>query len=188
MVRSILWNGRKHYGTSTSRLRHDYALSQGRISFSSRTDRIDQAAAERINRRSDLRKGDVLFTSIEPVGITYLLWETPRNWNINESVFTFRAKTEFVSSEFLFMLLSSNVLKGFCKNSSTGSIHKGIRHEALKSYNFPRPHQNTMDVFTKLVSPMLQQQFLLEEQNRELANLSDWLLPMLMNGQVTLGD
>ena len=25
MVRSFLWNGRKHYGTSTSRLRHDHA-------------------------------------------------------------------------------------------------------------------------------------------------------------------
>ncbi|MFT6912425.1 MAG: hypothetical protein ACJAQW_001022, partial [Paracoccaceae bacterium] len=28
MVQSVLWNGRKHYGTSTSRLRHDHARNQ----------------------------------------------------------------------------------------------------------------------------------------------------------------
>jgi type I restriction enzyme, S subunit len=42
--------------------------------------------------------------------------------------------------------------------------------------------------FDQLAIPMLQQQVSLREQNRELANLRDWLLPMLMNGQVTVGD
>lgn len=163
-------------------------VSQGRIEITDRTDRIDQAAADRINRRSDLKKGDVLFTSIEPVGVTYLLWETPKKWNINESIFTLRADTEMATSEFLYMLLSSDILKAFCKNSSTGSIHKGIRHEALKSFPFPLPDYERVLQFTELVSPLLQQQFVTAEQNLELANLRDWLLPMLMNGQVSVGE
>jgi type I restriction enzyme S subunit len=28
----------------------------------------------------------------------------------------------------------------------------------------------------------------MKKQNQELASLRDWLLPMLMNGQVTVGD
>jgi type I restriction enzyme S subunit len=36
------------------------------------------------------------------------------------------------------------------------------------------------------VNPILQRQNLLEQENQELTQLRDWLLPMLMNGQVTV--
>lgn len=183
-------NPRNHFSLGTGDLYYVTIkdVSQGRIEITDRTDRIDQAAADRINRRSDLKKGDILFTSIEPVGVTYLLWETPKKWNINESIFTLRAASELVTSEFLYMLLSSDTLKTFCKNCSTGSIHKGIRHESLKSFPFPLPDHERVLRFTEVVSPLLQQQYVNEEQNREFAKLRDWLLPMLMNGQVTVGD
>lgn len=34
---------------------------------------------------------------------------------------------------------------------------------------------------------MLMQRQIIEQQNQELAALRDWLLPMLMNGQVRVG-
>ena len=41
--------------------------------------------------------------------------------------------------------------------------------------------------FTEVASSLSDQQPNLEQQNEELTRLRDWLLPMLMNGQVTVG-
>ncbi|MBJ6612171.1 MAG: hypothetical protein JG718_17580 [Candidatus Thiothrix moscowensis] len=38
------------------------------------------------------------------------------------------------------------------------------------------------------LSPIFKQHLTLEKENRELAALRDWLLPMLMNGQVRVDD
>lgn len=159
-------------------------IEQGKINFTDKSDRVNDDALAIIAKRSDLQKGDVLFTSIEPVGITYLIHEKPRNWDINESVFTIRANPSKVTSEFLFILLSGKELKSFTGNSSSGSIHKGIRHGVLKSYPFAYSGYSLIEKFTIVIKPMLEKQHNIENENLALINLRDWLLPMLMNGQV----
>ena len=55
----------------------------------------------------------------------------------------------------------------------------------------PRIHCLTNTVaqaFTANVQPMLQQLHINDKQNQELAALRDWLLPMLMNGQVRVAE
>lgn len=159
-------------------------IKQGKITFSENCDRINDEALAIINKRSDLKVGDILFTSIEPVGITYLIQDKPKNWNINESVFTIRAKSDVVTSEFLYMLVSAEEIKVFTKNSSAGSIHKGIRHSVLKRFFFPYCGINLIQRFTEIIEPFLLQQNQLDKQNLELINLRNFLIPMLMNGQI----
>lgn len=172
-----LGNGENYYITIKD-------IEQGKINFTDKSDRVNDEALAIIAKRSDLQKGDVLFTSIEPVGVTYLLHEKPKNWDINESVFTIRANTSKVTNEFLFMLLSGKELKSFTGNSSSGSIHKGIRHGVLKSYPFAYSGYDLIEKFTAIIKPILEKQHNIENENLELKNLRDWLLPMLMNGQV----
>jgi type I restriction enzyme S subunit len=159
-------------------------IEQGKILLNEKCDKIDDDALEIINKRSDLNIGDILFTSIEPVGITYLILEKPKNWNINESVFTIKPNLEKVTSEFLYMFLSSDYIKSYTKNVSAGSIHKGIRHSLLKDCKFILPERNIIDDFTSKVKPLLKKQDLIQKENQKLVDLRDWLLPMLMNGQV----
>lgn len=161
-------------------------IEQGMINFTDKSDRVNDEALAVIAKRSDLQKGDVLFTSIEPVGITYLIHKKPKNWDINESVFTIRANSSKVTSELLFMLLSGEELKSFTGNSSSGSIHKGIRHGVLKSYPFAYSGYSLIEKFTSIIKPILEKQHNIENENLALINLRDWLLPMLMNGQVTV--
>ena len=161
-------------------------IEYGRIQFDESCDKISDEAKDRIQKRSNLDKGDILFTSIEPVGKTYLLSEKPSNWNINESVFSFKPNLEMVTSEYLFMLLSSNSFNGLCKNASTGSIHKGIRITPMKAFKVVHPKINIIKKFTKIVSPYLNLIDNNQKENQELASLRDWLLPMLMNGQVSV--
>lgn len=162
-------------------------IKQNKVVLDDRCDRIDNDALEIINKRSELNVGDILFTSIQPVGITYLIQEKPTNWDINESVFTIRPKDDIVSSEFLFMLLSSDEIKVFTKNVSAGSVHKGIRHTVLKTFKLPFGNKLFVENFTKCIKPILKKMFINEKENQQLTKLRDGLLPMLMNGQVTVG-
>jgi|GEM_PF-139159 len=163
-------------------------IEYGIIKFDNSCDKIDDESLNRIQKRSDLLKGDILFTSIEPVGKTYLLREDPKNWNINESVFSLKPNLSLVSPEFLFMLASSEEMKFKCKFSSTGSIHKGIRINPLKEFNFSFPSNKIMLDFTTIIQPILDKIDINQKQNQELSQLRDWLLPMLMNGQVKVTD
>lgn len=173
----VLGNGENYYVTIKN-------IEQGRVILDEKCDKINDEALEIINKRSDLKIGDILFTSIEPVGITYLILEKPKKWNINESVFTIRPNFKKVSSEFLYMFLSGDYIKSYTKNVSAGSIHKGIRHSLLKDCKFVLPDRKTVDEFTSHVKPFLRKQDLIQKENQKLVELRDWLLPMLMNGQI----
>ncbi|HHC7294157.1 TPA: restriction endonuclease subunit S [Vibrio campbellii] len=162
------------------------SIGGGKVSLDDKCDRISDESLTIINNRSDLKVGDVLFTSIQPVGETYFIQEKPKNWNINESVFTLRADTKQVTPEYLYMLLSSQEMKAYTKQSSAGSIHKGIRHGVLKEFLLPFGGKEITKEFSKVLSPVLKKQALIEKENRVLSETRDWLLPMLMNGQVTV--
>jgi len=161
-------------------------VKNGKIIFDESCDKIDDEALKIIDRRSDLQVGDVLFTSIEPVGITYLIHEKPKNWNINESVFTIKPNYEKITSEYLFMLLSSDEMRAFTSNVSAGSIHKGIRHTVLKTFKIPYKDKTITEEFATLIKPILKRIYLIDNENQKLEELRDWLLPMLMNGQATV--
>lgn len=162
------------------------SIDDGKITFDERCDRISDEALQIIDKRSDLQIGDILFTSIQPVGITYFIQEKPTNWNINESVFTLRFNAERITPEYLYMLLSSQEMKSYTKQCSTGSIHKGIRHSVLKAFQLPYGGMNIYEKFTNIILPLLKKQFVIEKENLQLSELRDWLLPMLMSGQVTV--
>lgn len=161
-------------------------VKNGKIIFDNSCDKIDDEALKIIDKRSDLQAGDVLFTSIEPVGVTYLIHEKPKNWNINESVFTIRPNNKKISSEYLYMLLSSIEMKSFTANVAAGSIHKGIRHAVLKTFKLPYNDQIITKKFSIIIKPILKRIYSLDNENQKLTELRDWLLPMLMNGQVKI--
>ncbi|MBK7720383.1 MAG: hypothetical protein IPJ36_17785 [Simplicispira sp.] len=43
-----------------------------------------------------------------------------------------------------------------------------------------------IDKISVVIKPMLKHMYVLENENQQLAQLRDWLLPLLMNGQVTV--
>jgi type I restriction enzyme S subunit len=84
------------------------------------------------------------------------------------------------------MFLSGDYIKAYTNNVSAGSIHKGVRHGTLKECKFILPDKKIVDKYSKRVKPMLDKLDLIDKEIQKLAELRDWLLPMLMNGQVTV--
>jgi len=173
----VFGNGNNYYVTIKN-------IDYGKVILDDRCDKVDDEALQIIDRRSDLQIGDILFTSIEPVGKTYLLQEKPRNWNINESVFTIRPNYELVTSEYLYSLLSSDMIKSFTNQSSAGSTFKGIRIGVLNTFLSAYPDKKLISDFSEIVKPILKKIDMLQKESQTLTELRDWLLPMLMNGQV----
>ena len=68
----------------------------------------------------------------------------------------------------------------------SGSTVFGIRQDVLRSVQVLVPDETTLIAFENFAAPLLEQIRLNDQQNQELAALRDWLLPMLMNGQVTV--
>jgi type I restriction enzyme S subunit len=56
----------------------------------------------------------------------------------------------------------------------------------FEAINVLTPERNLRDEYTRLVANMFDGALNNAEQNKELTALRDWLLPMLMNGQVTV--
>ena len=161
--------------------------SDGSLDYSG-CDTIDETARQIIHRRSNVSAGDILFGSIAPLGRCYLVQETPSDWDINESVFSIRCNKTVLTAEYLYMYLQS---ESFIKEStacSTGSIFKGIRINALMNSRIIIPPLAVVKQFSKVVQPLLELQNKLNKEKQELAQLRDWLLPMLMNGQATISD
>ena len=174
----ILNNGDIKYITVKNLTTH------GGIDFSN-CDTIDEVAQKIVHKRSDISKGDILFASIAPLGRCYLIQEEPQTWDINESVFSIRPKNT-MPSEYMYIFLMSETFVKKAENSSTGSVFAGIRIKTLEDMLLVIPDNKILQLFKEKTSKILLQKHIKECENQELTTIRDFLLPMLMNGQVVI--
>ncbi|MFT5419918.1 MAG: type I restriction enzyme S subunit [Candidatus Endobugula sp.] len=91
-----------------------------------------------------------------------------------------------IHSELIYFILLQEI-KRF-KMQATGSIIKGITKDDLTESKCLMPNKNLILSFHKIIKPMFDKQRKAKIENIKLIELRDWLLPMLMNGQVTVKD
>lgn len=176
----VLGHGTNYYVTIKNMLNN-------RIYLNNKCDKVDDEALIKINNRSDLKPGDLLFSGIGTIGRTYLINKPATNWNISESVFTIRPSSA-ISSEFLFLLLLSNEMQDYAISNSSGSVQKGIRMADLKKYSVICPSPSYMESLTSMWRPMISLIKQNEDESDSLAILRDTLLPKLMSGELDVTD
>lgn len=74
-------------------------------------------------------------------------------------------------------------------SQSSGSILKNVSQDTLKTICLAMPPDDLRSViqkFNAVINPIFGRLSLNHQENQHLAQLRDWLLPMLMNGQVTV--
>lgn len=114
-------------------------FSTGQLFLDEKCDMICEEAFMKINERSDLRKDDILFSSIGRIGDAYIITETPKKWNINESVFTLRPDRNHVVPLMLFYLLTDKIVTDALSQGATGSTFKSIKQAHLKAITCQLP-------------------------------------------------
>ena len=148
---------------------------------------ITDEALIKINKRSDLKIGDLLFSGIGTIGRVHLIDEKPTNWNISESVFTIRPN-ELVSSEFLFIMLLGQEVQEYAKALASGSVQKGIRMRDLKVFEFILPKEKDKSFLDSLLIPIIKHIKSNEKEIQKLTKLRDTLLPKLMSGEIDVSE
>ena len=172
----VLGHGNNYYVTIKN-------MGNNRIYLDERCDKIDDEAIRRIQMRSDLKVGDLLFSGIGTIGRVFLIDKPATNWNTSESVFNLRPNAK-VSSEFLYLLLLNNDMQDYAINLASGSVQKGIRMADLKKYSFFLPTLDVIKRLTSLWKPLIKQIKANEVESDSLAVLRDTLLPKLMSGEI----
>ena len=148
-------------------------------------DRCDDEALSKINSRSQLQIGDIIFSAIGTIGRTYYIIEEPTNWNISETSFTLRAK-ENVPNDFFYGMLRSNEIQIKADKAAMGSTLRCLVMDSLCSLQYIEIPSYMMKLFAAKVSPLYRQ---IHRNNKEIAELTkqrDELLPLLMNGQASV--
>ena len=177
----VLGHGSNYYVTIKN-------MGNNRVYLDERCDKVDDEAIRKIQNRSDLQVGDLLFSGIGTIGRVYLIDKPVSNWNTSESVFNLRPNYQIVSSEFLFLLLLNRDMQEYAVNLASGSVQKGIRMADLKRYKYILPSKDTMDALTQLWKPVISKIKSNEDENDRLSALRDTLLPKLMSGEIDVTD
>jgi type I restriction enzyme S subunit len=114
-------------------------IRDGKIVITDKTEKIDDSALALIQKRSKLKKGDILFASIGRIGETAIIEDDPKDWNVNESVFVFTVDTSKILPDFFCFLLGSQRLADLLNKKSTGSTFRSIKMGQLEQLSFNIP-------------------------------------------------
>ena len=105
---------------------------------------------------------------------------------VNEHVFILRTIGK-VSNYFLYLTMKRpEVYARFNRIASSKAAQPGLNQEQLKSEIILIPHHQIALKFNKIVESIMKKVASGANQNKELTALRDFLLPLLMNGQVTV--
>ena len=103
---------------------------------------------------------------------------------MNQSCYALRAR-DGISYTFLFFLTKE--LIHHLEVKASGSVFNSIVSNDIEFTNLALPKDKTIiDKFAAIVEPAFEKIEIATKENKTLSSLRDWLLPMLMNGQVTV--
>ncbi|HFI0240158.1 TPA: restriction endonuclease subunit S [Streptococcus suis] len=138
-----------------------------------------EKASTTIPKEAIIEAGDILFSWSATLEV--ILWGGEKG-ALNQHIF--KVTSEKYPKSFIYNELRSylKVFKTIAELRKTTMGH--ITQDHLKQAMIIVPPNDLIDEIHNRISHILKQQLDLKQQNQELSQLRDWLLPMLMNGQV----
>ncbi len=112
--------------------------------------------------------------------ITQYIWG--KTW-VNNHAHVIQAKDPY-NNEYLYQSLKTIP----AVQITTGSVQKKINQENLNNVNIIYPGENLLKKYSNLITPLRQKLITNTKECNNLIFLRDWLLPMLMNGQICVTD
>ncbi|MDR1895225.1 MAG: restriction endonuclease subunit S, partial [Prevotellaceae bacterium] len=150
---------------------------QGATDFGSRFPQIRQYTTKPARLA---KQGDILLSVRAPVGAINI---ANNDCCIGRGLVALNSKANTIT----YLYEAIKTLKQiFDRRNIDGTTFGAIAKDDLFSLNVIDPDNSILDNFHLFVYPMFIRMNILEQENQSLASLRDFLLPMLMNGQVTV--
>lgn len=130
-----------------------------------------------------IENGDVLFSW--SASLEVIIWSGGKG-ALNQHIFKVTSKN-YPKSFYYYQLL--NYLQHFkmmAENRKTTMGH--ITQDHLKQSRIVLPPKKLTEDLDEIIAPVFEKKVSNEIENHKLAELRDWLLPMLMNGQVSISE
>ncbi|HPM06681.1 MAG TPA: restriction endonuclease subunit S, partial [Treponemataceae bacterium] len=146
------------------------------------TDSIDYTS-QLPNNISDfciLQKGDILMSLTGNVGRMCMVDQD--NLLLNQRVGKLLGDRNFVIYTYYFFKRPENINR--LENIAGGSSQANLSPIQAVQNKYPIPPNQVLTEFVKLITSIINQILNKKYENQQLSSLRDWLLPMLMNGQV----
>lgn len=126
------------------------------------------------------KQGDILLSVRAPVGTLNIAKE---NCCIGRGLAALNSKDNCIS--FLFGVMV-NLKQIFDRRNVDGTTFGSITKDDLFSLKVVKPDKEILKKYHVIVNPAFQIQNMMELENMKLSELRDWLLPLLMNGQIKI--
>lgn len=137
-----------------------------------------------------LKPFDVLVnsTGVGTLGrVAYVKRLPEKKTTVDSHVSIVRAKPELLSPQYLaWKLMRHQPVIESAANGSTGQVE--LSKSFLEDIDVIIPSDSIVKSFEEFVTPLVPELAARETESEQLVQLRDWLLPMLMNGQVTVGE
>ena len=146
-----------------------------------------EEGGESIRSNKTIVKSDyVLAAKLNP-WIKRVAWGTKEADLICSTEFVVLNPSNSNTKAFLYEMVSQNAFIEYCTTSSTGTSHsqRRVKPDIMKMYQFPY-NERVAELFSKHLLPLIEKSFSAIKQNKALVKLRDELLPLLMNGQITI--
>lgn len=127
------------------------------------------------------KQGDILLSVRAPVGTLNIAKE---DCCIGRGLAALNSKDNCIAYLFGVMV---NLKQVFDRRNTDGTTFGSITKDDLFTLKVIKPSDEVLEMYHKLINPGFEKQNLVAEENQQLSTLRDWLLPMLMNGQVKVG-
>ena len=127
------------------------------------------------------QKGDILFSTVGSLAETKLFYPN-RCYDgvIAQNIVGFRNKDIY---SYLYQMINSE--KKQIIGLKIGSVQPSLKVGHVLEHKFLYPNNNILNKYCDMLEPINGYINKLNQENQELTSLRDFLLPMLMNGQVT---
>lgn len=134
-----------------------------------------------MSHECQLRRGDLIMSLTGNVGRVGMVYED--DVLLNQRVLKLNPINKTHKS-FIYSFFRSDVTKAHLENMSTGTSQKNLSPIDIGNMMIPFPSESLLSKFLENLN-MLENNLV---ENQQLTKLRDWLLPMLINGQVKVQD
>jgi type I restriction enzyme, S subunit len=132
-----------------------------------------------------VHKNDILIARSGTPGATRLIHNDIEDIIYCGFIIRFNVSDEMMK-KYLFFRLKDIELA--LTKQAAGTILKNVSQDTLKELKALSPPEDIIERFNDIMSPVFDSIYNFSLQSQELVRLRDFLLPLLMNGQVRVGE
>ncbi len=163
-------------------INEDYTLNLSDLSF------VDEKNTQKAEKYRS-KKGDLVIAMTgATIGKFGVIPETEKPIFINQRVGLYKLGDKPLEKiPFLINSMRQDFFRQKIFQVAGGAAQPNISGEQLDKLPIIKPNSEILDKYNQMQKPVYEKILSNIQANQELSNLRDWLLPMLMNGQVQVG-